>query len=97
MTNYYYLDQLILGYFNQDYLYINEGEDTIEGIVKLFKQTAPEQVLKDLANEITAFRKMHADSLEREFNHRYGNDFQPDLWETTAQEFLGTIQKIVTE
>lgn len=30
MQNFYFLDQLVFGYFNQDADIINDGEDTIE-------------------------------------------------------------------
>ncbi|HII3388405.1 TPA: contact-dependent growth inhibition system immunity protein, partial [Enterobacter cloacae] len=46
MQNFYHLDQLIHGYFNQDYDLINDGADTIEGIIGLFKKTAPGWLLK---------------------------------------------------
>lgn len=42
MQSFYHLDQLIQGYFNQDHDLINEGEDTIEGTIELYKKTAPE-------------------------------------------------------
>lgn len=46
--NFYFLGQLIGCHFNQDYAYINDGEDTIEGIIQFYKKTADEQTLSEL-------------------------------------------------
>lgn len=92
MQNFYYLDQLIQGYFNQDADLINEGEDSIEGIIALFKQTASDEVLKELADEVDAFLGSYQDRLEEVFTQRYGFDFSPQLWETTAHDFLLTVR-----
>jgi len=93
MQNFYQLDQLIQGYFNQDYDLINEGEDTIEGILNLFLKTAPEQALKALAKEVDDFIALYKDILDEEFEERYGFDFSPELWETTTHEFLVTVRE----
>lgn len=92
MQNFYHLDQLIQGYFNQDADLINEGEDSIEGIIVLFKQTASDEVLKELADEVDAFLESYQDRLEEVFIQRYGFDFSPQLWETTAHDFLLTVR-----
>lgn len=41
MQNFYHIDQLIQGYFNQDHDLINEGEDTIEGTIERYKKNSP--------------------------------------------------------
>lgn len=55
MQNFYHIDQLIQGYFNQDHDLINEGEDTIEGTIERYKKTAPDWMLKELAEEVDCF------------------------------------------
>ncbi|WP_158782351.1 contact-dependent growth inhibition system immunity protein [Pantoea sp. BAV 3049] len=96
MQKFHFLDQLIFGYFNQDYDIINNGEDTIEGIVGLFKQSAPDWMLKDLVEEVDDFLSAYGDEVESEFKRRYDFDFSPELWDTTAYEFLMTVRKIAS-
>lgn len=97
MQNFHFLDQLIFGYFNQDADIINDGEDTVEGIVRLFKKTAPVWMLKDLVEEVDDFISAYDDGVEEEFKRRYEFDFSPELWDTTAREFLITVRQISLE
>ncbi|MBK0098697.1 hypothetical protein IBT49_22140 [Erwinia sp. S63] len=97
MQNFHFLDQLIFGYFNQDADIINDGEDTVEGIVRLFKKTAPDWMLKDLVEEVDDFISAYDDGVEVEFKRRYEFDFSPELWDTTAREFLITVRQISLE
>lgn len=90
------LDQLIGCHFNQDYLYINDGEDTIEGIVCFFKKTATENNLQMLKKEILTFIEVYHDDPEAAFEKRYGSDFSPSLWETTAYDFLQRVLKVIS-
>ncbi len=94
MQNFYQLDQLIQGYFNQDFDIINDGEDTIEGILKLFQRSASEQTLKELAKEVDDFISVNKNRLDEEFESRYSFDFSPELWETTAHEFLLSVKEV---
>lgn len=95
MQSFYHLDQLIQGYFNQDHDLINEGEDTIEGIVELYKKTAPDWMLKELAEEVDSFLALYGDRLDEEFKSRYGFDFSPELWDSTPFNFLTTVRRLV--
>ena len=97
MQNFHFLDQLIFGYFNQDADIINDDEDTIEGTVLLFKKSAPEGILKDLVEEVDNFISTYGGGVEEEFRKRYGFDFSPELWETTAHEFLLIVRQISSE
>lgn len=94
MQNFHHLDQLIQGYFNQDYDIINNDEDTVEGIIGLFINVAPEWMLKELAEEVEDFIDCYKDHLDEEFKNRYGHDFSPQLWETTAYGFLMTVRRL---
>ncbi len=96
MQRFYHLEQLIQGYFNQDYDIINDGEDTIEGIIALFLKSAPDWMRKELAEEVDNFIGTYSDRLEQEFRQRYGFDFAPELWETTACDFLITVRRMAT-
>ncbi len=93
---FYQLDQLIGCHFNQDYHYINDGEDTIEGIVCFFKKTATENDLQKLKKEIVNFVDIYHDNLDTEFEKRYGFDFSPSLWETTVYGFLMSVLKVIS-
>ena len=97
MQKFHFLDQLIFGYFNQDADIINDGEDTIEGIVRLFKKSVPDWMLNDLVEEVDDFISAYDGNVEKEFRRRYGFDFAPELWETTAHEFLMTVRQISSE
>lgn len=97
MQNFHFLDQLIFGYFNQDADIINDGEDTIEGTVRLFKKSSPGWMLKDLIEEIDDFISAYGDGIEEEFRRRYDLDFSPECWETTAYQFLMTVRQICSE
>ncbi len=94
MENYSQLDQLIQGYFNQDADLINDGNDTIEDITRLFTKTAHRWVLEELIMEIDDFVIADKNRLNEKFNRRYGSDFSPELWETTAYDFLMTVRSI---
>ncbi|TFB24773.1 hypothetical protein E3U32_12535 [Lelliottia nimipressuralis] len=94
MQSFYHLDQLIQGYFNQDHDLINEGEDTIEGTINLYKKTAPGWMLKELAEEIDTFIECYKDRLDEEFEIRYGFDFSPELWHSTPFDFLMTVRRL---
>lgn len=94
MRSFYHLDQLIQGYFNQDHDLINEGEDTIEGTINLYKKTAPDWMLKELAEEVDTFVECYKDRLDDEFKSRYGFDFSPELWDSTSYDFLMTVRRL---
>lgn len=94
MQSFYHLDQLIQGYFNQDCDIINDGEDTIEGIIALFMKDSPDWMCKELAEEVDEFIGTYRTGLEDEFRRRYGFDFAPELWDTTANDFLLTVRRI---
>lgn len=94
-NEFYQLDQLIGCHFNQDY-YINDGENTIEGIVCSFKKTAIENDLQKLKKEIVNFIDIYHDNLDTEFEKRYGFDFSPSLWETTVYDFLMNVLKVIS-
>ncbi|WP_293773003.1 contact-dependent growth inhibition system immunity protein [uncultured Pantoea sp.] len=97
MQNFYFLDQLVFGYFNQDADIINDGEDTIEGIIRLYKKSAPDWMLNDLIEEVDEFIAAYGSDVEEAFRQRYEFDFSPELWETTAREFLMTVRKLSSE
>lgn len=67
MQKFNLLDQLIFGYFNQDYDLINDGEESMEGIIKLYKNRFMDWMLKDLIDEVDDFITAYGDGVEDEF------------------------------
>jgi hypothetical protein len=65
MQKFHFPDQLIFGYFNQDADIINDGEDTIEGIVRLFKKSVPDWMLNDLVEEVDDFISAYDGNVEK--------------------------------
>lgn len=96
MGDFYQLDQLIGCHFNQDYYYINDGEDTIAGIISIYKKTTTAKERQKLKEEIVHFIEIYHDNLDMEFDKRYGFDFSPALWETTAHAFLMVVLEIIS-
>lgn len=54
-------------------------------------------MLKDLVEEVDDFISAYDDGVEEEFKRRYEFDFSPELWDTTAREFLITVRQISLE
>ncbi|MDF2043735.1 MULTISPECIES: contact-dependent growth inhibition system immunity protein [unclassified Pantoea] len=65
MQKFHFPDQLIFGYFNHDADIINDGEDTIEGIVRLFKKSVPDWMLNDLVEEVDDFISAYDGNVEK--------------------------------
>ncbi len=85
MNDYPYLYKIMGAYFNQDYYLI---ADTIEELVADFiKTNSPENVV-GLRTDIARFINNHKDNIEEYFEQCYGADFDPKLWDHTAESFL---------
>lgn len=72
MQKFNLLDQLIFGYFNQDYDLINDGEESMKGIIKLYKNRFMDWMLKDLIDEVDDFITTYGDGVEDEFEKGTG-------------------------
>jgi hypothetical protein len=51
------------------------------------ENTAPNWMLKELAEEVDSFIELYQDRLDNEFKSRYGFDFSPELWDSTPIRF----------
>lgn len=51
-------------------------------------------MLKELIEEVDDFIDSYKGHLNEEFKNRYGYDFSPELWETTAYDFLITVRRL---
>lgn len=54
-------------------------------------------MLNDLIEEVDEFIAAYGSGVEEAFRQRYEFDFSPELWETTAHEFLMTVRKLSSE
>jgi hypothetical protein len=70
--------------------------DSVNKALDLFPKSAPDWMRKELAEEVDNFISTYGDRLEQEFRQRYGFDFAPELWETTACDFLITVRRMAT-
>ncbi|MGV7963086.1 contact-dependent growth inhibition system immunity protein [Photorhabdus tasmaniensis] len=88
------LNRLIGAYFNQDceFIFGPEIDDTIND----YLETTTEGMKRELLEEIEDFIH-NAKDLEKEFKDRYQYDFDPELWETTALDFLNHVTKRVLD
>lgn len=85
MKDYPYLYKLMGAYFNQDYYLI---ADTLDGIVDDFLRTTSTENINGLRSDIVKFLQENQDDVEAAFEKAYGADFDPKLWDHTADSFL---------
>ncbi|KER02560.1 hypothetical protein LGZ99_14855 [Photorhabdus temperata] len=88
------LNRLIGAYFNQDCEIISGPE--IDDTINDYLETTTKGMKKELLEEIKSFIHNSKD-LEKEFRELYRYDFNPDLWETTALDFLNHVSKRVQD
>ncbi|WP_350305691.1 contact-dependent growth inhibition system immunity protein [Photorhabdus viridis] len=86
------LNRLIGAYFNQDCEIISGPE--IDDTINDYLETTTKGMKRELLEEIKSFIHNSKD-LEKEFRELYRYDFNPDLWETTALDFLNHVSKRV--
>lgn len=89
------LDSLIAIYFGQDYDLFGSGE-SVEAQIDAWIAEAPLASRHGLSGDIDQFIQ-NCRSLEDDFENRYGNEFSPELWDTTPANFLGLLRKKVSE
>ncbi|KER02493.1 hypothetical protein LGZ99_14830 [Photorhabdus temperata] len=87
-----YLDNFIGTYFNQNCDIF--GETTIDKVITEYINSEPPTLMKELIKDIDYFIQ-NSEDVEREFKELYRYDFNPDLWETTALDFLNHVSKRV--
>ncbi|WP_414148417.1 contact-dependent growth inhibition system immunity protein [Erwinia sp. BNK-24-b] len=89
------LDGLIFTYFGMDYELHGPG-DSIESQVNVWIAETPAAYRQGLIDDIEQFYR-EADDLEKDFEHRYGFEFSPQLWGATTAEFLDILKVKVIE
>lgn len=84
------LDQFFGAYLNQDY---DLSGETIEEVVKCYKQGTSAEHRQRLAEEVGRFVEDHSDDLDAFFSARYGYDFDPALWGYTTASFFERLKQ----
>ena len=88
------LDDLIKIYFGQDHDLIVAGNEIFPKINAYIASTHKGQKYA-LIDDIDLFLS-ECDDLEKDFEQRYEYDFGPELWGTTATEFLALVREKVS-
>ena len=86
------LSNLIGGYLNQDY---DIFADSLDGVVDYYLKDGTTISNNALRLEIADFLEKHGAKLDATFASIYGFDFDPSLWDFTAEEFLKWLDKKV--
>ncbi|TNH43360.1 contact-dependent growth inhibition system immunity protein [Photorhabdus luminescens] len=85
------LNRLMYAYFNQDYDIISGPE--LDDVINDYLDTTNDKMKRELIEEIDSFIH-NSKNIEEEFKLVYSDsDFDPDLWETTALDFLNYVSK----
>ncbi|OWO79815.1 hypothetical protein B5C26_20130 [Photorhabdus luminescens] len=88
-----YIDDLMITYFHQDYQLFGE---TIDEIVTDYLNHQYPITIISLIREINIFIR-NSDDVEKDFHSLNYNEFVPELWETTALDFLNHVSKLAQE
>jgi len=83
--SYPHLANLFGAYLNQDYSLYG---DTLEAVIDAFLQDANTQQVRQLREDVAAFRHEHRHDAEAAFAARFGADFDPALWGLGVPAFL---------
>ncbi|MFD0706254.1 contact-dependent growth inhibition system immunity protein [Photorhabdus akhurstii] len=85
------LNRLMYAYFNQDFDIISGPE--LDDVINDYLNTANDKMKMELIEEINSFIH-NSKNIEEEFKLVYSDsDFDPDLWEITALDFLNHVSK----
>ncbi|PQQ24025.1 hypothetical protein CE143_05230 [Photorhabdus luminescens] len=86
-----YIDDLTLTYFHQDYQLFGETIDEIATDYLNYPIT-----IINLIREINNFSR-NSNDVEKDFHSLNYHEFVPELWETTALDFLNHVSKLAQE
>lgn len=89
------LDCFITVYFGQDYDLIDDS-DEIEPKIDAFIADTHFALRHGLIADIDLLTE-ECDDLDKDFNYRYGSDFDPKLWGTNPAEFLQLVRNKVSQ
>lgn len=79
------LDKLMHAYFHQDYELFGS---TIAEVFDSYRENSTVDELSGLRSDIARFLARHNTDLDATFQAAYGYDFDPQLWDLTAESFL---------
>lgn len=89
------LNCFITIYFGQDYDLIDDTVH-IEPKVRIFLEQEHPSSWYGLMADIELFLSQSKD-LEGRFRHYYGDEFDPELWNTTAEGFLNLVLGMISD
>jgi hypothetical protein len=88
------LDQLMWGYFNEDF---DLWGDTIPEIVSKYKEVKIQSVLQATIKEIDEFMSFNPENLDSRFAAEYSPQFVPEPWGHTTISFLNELKHLLSE
>ncbi|HEY2024819.1 contact-dependent growth inhibition system immunity protein [Paraburkholderia sp.] len=88
---YFNLDQLIGGYFNEDFDYWG---NTIEELVRACASGCTPEIIRATVAEIDQFKSDHAENLDAAFEE-FGMQFDLTLSGHTTESFLDEVKRLL--
>jgi len=89
---YFNLDQLIGGYFNEDFDYWG---NTIEELVRACASGCTPEMIRTTVAEIDQFKNDHAENLDTAFDEEFGMQFDLTLSGHTTASFLDELKRLL--
>jgi hypothetical protein len=88
------LTGLIRSRFHEDFdLFGN----TVEELVVSYTAEMSKSDIDALVSDIDAFKADYSETLDAEFNERFGRQFDPALWGYTTASFLDEVKRLLSE
>ncbi|WP_084170088.1 contact-dependent growth inhibition system immunity protein [Paraburkholderia ferrariae] len=91
---YGYLTGLIRSRFHEDFDIFG---NSVEELVSSYIEKMPKSEIDALISDIDSFKADFPDTLDSEFNERYGSQFDPVLWGHTTASFLDEVKRLLSE
>lgn len=88
------LDQLMWGYFNEDF---DIWGETVPEIVSKYKEGVTQSTMSAVVKEIEEFVSSNSEDLDSQFAIAYGAQFNPEPWGHTTASFLNELKRLLSE
>ena len=94
MKIYPVLSNVVIVFFGQDYDLFG---DSLEKLMNCaINDSSPEELTR-LRDDIARFFENHKEDLDAAFDKAFEFDFDPKLWDTTADSFLRQLDRLANE
>ena len=87
------LTGLIHARFHEDF---NLFGESVDELVSSYVEKMPRSKIDAIVSDIDSFIADHSDTLESEFEERFGGQFDPALWGYTTASFLEELKRLLT-